>query len=208
MKVAVIGGTGKMGRAIARHLAKANSVIIGSRDTAKAKSTAEGIKGAVGADYHGAASAAEAIVLAIPYSALGSLAGLGPDVSGKLVVSMVNPISEVSGILTYGARELSAAEELARLLPGARVATAFNNVPSGFFSGEVVPPVDILIAAESKETYEEAAKLVAGVKEMRPLYAGPLSEARIVEGITSLVLNLAKLNGTGSLSTKFVTRKG
>ncbi len=207
MKVAVIGGTGKMGLAIARHLAKGNRVVIGSRDPAKAKSAAEGVKGAEGADYHGAASTADAVVVAIPYSAMESVAGLAADVSGKLVVSMLNPMSEVSGLLTYGERRLSAAEELARLLPGARVATAFNNVPSGFLSGEVVPPVDILIAAGSKETYEETAKLVSGVREMRPLYAGPLSQARIVECITPLVLNLAKLNRTGSLTMRFVTRR-
>jgi len=88
------------------------------------------------------------------------------------------------------------------------VATAFNNVPAGFLRDEIVPPVDILIAADSKETYEEAAELVRGIREMRPLHAGPLSEARMVECITPLVLNLAKFNGMGALTTRFVTRKG
>jgi hypothetical protein len=208
MKVAIIGGTGSMGRALAKQLSRNDQVIIGSRDPARAKAAAEGIEGAEGTDYHGASKTADVVLFAIPYSAIGSVAGLASDVSEKLVISMINPLREDRGLLVYAAGELSAAEELARLLPGSRVATAFNNVPVGFLEREVVPPVDVLVAADSKKVFEEAASLVRGIREMRPLYAGPLSQARIVESITTLVLNLAKLNGTGSLTTRFVTRKG
>jgi NADPH-dependent F420 reductase len=208
MKVAIIGGTGSMGRALAKQLSTNYEVIIGSRDPARARAAAEGIEGAKGTDYHGASEAADVVLFAIPYLAMSSVAELASVAAGKLVISMINPIREEGGLLRYVAGEVSAAEELARLLPGSRVATAFNNVPAGFLKREVVLPVDILVAADSKETFEEAASLVRGVKGMRPLYAGPLSQARIVESITPLVLNLAKLNGTGSLTTRFVTRKG
>jgi hypothetical protein len=208
MKVAIIGGTGSMGMALARHLSRNDEVIIGSRDPARAKAAAEGIRGAVGMDYRGASKAANVVLFTIPYSAIGSVRELAPELAGKLVISMINPLREEEGLLVYAGGDVSAAEELARLLSGSRVATAFNNVPSGFLAREAVPPVDVLVAADSKETYEEAAKLVKGIREMRPLYAGPLSQARIIEGITPLVLNLARLNGTGSLTTRFVTRKG
>jgi len=208
MKVAVIGGTGSMGNALARHLAKGYEVIIGSRDPAKAAAAAKGIGGASGADYRGAARAADAVVFSIPYGAMGQAADLAGEVSSKLVISVINPMKMEGGLLRYALKEGSAAEELARMLPHSRVATAFNNVPSGFLKDEVVPPVDILVAADSKETYEEAAKLVVSIREMRPLYAGPLAVARIVEEITPLVLNLARLNGTRALATRFVTRMG
>ena len=208
MKVAVLGGTGSMGRGLSRHLSKQNEVIIGSRDPAKAKAAAQGLAGVVGAGYSDAARAADAIIVAIPYEAIGLVAGLGEDVAGKLVLSVINPIKMDRGLLVCSLDEGSAAEELAGLLPRSRVATAFNNVPAGFLRDDVVPPVDILIAADSKETYEEAANLVKGIREMRPLHAGPLSQARIVEEITPLVLNLASLNGIKALTTRFVTRKG
>ncbi len=208
MKVAILGGTGKMGNALGGEIAKRNQVIIGSTDAARAKAAAARIAGAVGMDYRDASRAADAVIIAVPYRAIGSMAGLATDVSGKLVVSLVNPLELEGGLLRYSAKGISAAEELARLLPGARVATAFNNVPAGFFGMENPPQVDALIAAESKETFEETAGLVRGVRGMRPLYAGPLSQASIVESVTALVLNLASLNGTGSLTTRFVTRKG
>jgi 8-hydroxy-5-deazaflavin:NADPH oxidoreductase len=207
LKVAIIGGTGKIGSALGGRLSKNHGVIIGSRDAAKARRAAAGIEGAVGMDYHGAAKAADVVIFAIPYSAMGSVAELAEDVSGKLVLSLINPLELEGGLLKYSAHGISAAEELAKLLPGARVATAFNNVPVGFFRKDDTPQADVLVAADAKETYEEAAELVRGVGGMRPLYAGPLTQAKIVESITPLVLNLANLNKTGSLTTRFVARK-
>ena len=130
------------------------------------------------------------------------------DLSGKLVISMINSLKAEGGVLRPALDSGSAAEELAQLLPGARIATAFTSVPVALLHGDVVPPVDILVAADSKETYEDAAKLVKEVREVRPLYAGPLDKAAVVEAVPAQVLNLAKLNGTGALTTKFVTRKG
>jgi len=208
MKVAVIGGTGAMGNALARHLAAAHHVIIGSRDPGRALEAARGIPGADGTDYQGAARSAELIVLAIPYEGMAQVRDFAGETDGKLVISAINPMTAEGGLLRYELKDGSAAEELARLLPGSRIATAFNNIPSGFMKDEVVPPVDVLVAAESRAIYDEAAKLVLSIREMRPLYAGPLAVARIVEEITPLVLNLASLNGTRALATRFVTRKG
>ena len=197
-----------MGRALARHLSREHDVIIGSRDSSRAAAVAADIQGASGADYRGASRAADTVIFAIPYEAMGLVADLAGEVSSKLAISVINPMKMEGGLLRYALKDGSAAEELARILPRSRVATAFNNVPSGFLKDDVVPPVDILVAADSKETYEEAARLVTSIREMRPLYVGPLSEARIVEEITPLVLNLANLNGTKALTTRFVTRRG
>jgi len=208
VKVAVLGGTGAMGKALARHLSSGYEVIIGSRDQSRAVAAASGISGASGSDYKGASRVADVVVFAIPSEAIGLAADLAGEVSSKLVISMINPMTMEGGLLKYSPNGGSAAEELARMLPRSRVATAFNNVPSGFLKRDVVPPVDILVAADSKETYAEAAELVTSIREMRPLYAGPLSEARMVEALTPLLLNLARLNGTKALTTRFVTLKG
>ena len=208
MKVAVIGGTGKMGSALARQLSKNHQVVLGSRDAARAKSAAGSIEGTTGADYETAARECDVAVIAVPYSGIGVVAGLSDALAGKLVISAVNPTRFEGGYLRYGLEESSAAEELASMLPGSRVATAFNNVPASMMKKTEIVPMDILVAASSKEAYEEAAGLVRTIKNMRPLYAGPLSEAHVVERITPLVENLAKWNGTGSLTTKFVSQKG
>ena len=208
MRVAVLGGTGKMGMAIAKSLSKNHEIIIGSRDPARAEEAAKKINGALGANYHVASKMADSIVFSIPYSALASMADLAEDAADKLGVSVISPLRMENGILEYPLERGSAAEELARILPKTKIATAFNNVPRAFLETELDLPIDILIAAQSKETYERAAQLVRGIGQMRPLYAGPLNQAGTVERITALVLNLARMNGTGVLATKFVSRKG
>ena len=94
------------------------------------------------------------------------------------------------------------------MLPNSRVAAAFNNVPVGMLRDENVVPQDILVVAQTKEVFEEAAVLVRSIPNMRPMYAGDLSQARVVEMITPMLLNLAKLNGTRALATKFVSKSG
>ncbi len=196
-----------MGLALAKVLARNHEVIVGSRDPGRAAEAAKAVKGALGADYSGAARGADVVVISIPYSALPEVSGLRDELKGKLVISIVNPIRP-GKVLEYGLEKGSAAEELAKLLPESRVATAFNNVPRSFLEKEIAATIDILVAADSRETYEETARLVSGIKGMRPLYAGPLSQAGVVERMTPLVLNLASLNGTGVLATAFVSRKG
>ncbi|MDG6981539.1 MAG: NAD(P)-binding domain-containing protein [Nitrososphaerota archaeon] len=204
MKVAVLGGTGVMGKAIAKQLSRSNQVIIGSRDPIRAREAARSIAGAEGLGYLEAVQKADVVVFVIPYSALGEAARLSGPASGKLVISVINPLKMEGGLFKFAKEDGSAAEELALLLPGSRVATAFNNVSSLFFEQDQVVPMDILVAADSKETYQETAKLIRGIPNLRPLYAGPLSEARTIERITPLILNLSRLNKTRSLATRFV----
>lgn len=207
MKVAVIGGTGRMGRALAKQLASKNDVIIGSRDPARAEATAKRIAGGRGSGYRDACAEADMAVFAIPYSAIGEAARLSGALSGKVAVSIINPLAAEGGLLRYALAEGSAAEELARMLPRSRVAAAFNHVSFLFFEKDVVVPMDILVAADARGTYDEVARLVRSIPNLRPLYAGPLSESRAIETITPLVLNLATLNGTGSLTTRFVSAR-
>src|SRR5215470_13879138 len=89
VKVAVLGGTGRIGGAIARQLAKENKVIIGSRDPRRADEAARGLSGAKGSDHLGAAEDCDVAVVTVPYSALGSLSGLAEALSGKLAISTV-----------------------------------------------------------------------------------------------------------------------
>jgi 8-hydroxy-5-deazaflavin:NADPH oxidoreductase len=207
VKVAILGGTGAMGRGLAKHLSRKNEVVIGSRDPRRAQETARGIDGATGSDYISASKAAEVAVFVIPYSAIEEAGALSGALAGKTVVSVINPLKMEGGLLKFALKEGSAAEVLASLLPKSHVATAFNHVSSLFFESEEMVPMDILVAADTRGTFDEVAALVKGVPNLRPLYAGPLTEAGVIERITPLLLNLAKLNRTGSLTTRFASKK-
>jgi NADPH-dependent F420 reductase len=197
-----------MGGALAKQLSRNCTVIIGSRDPARAHEAAKGIRGATGADYATAARESDVAVFSIPYSAIGEAAGLADELAGKLVISIINPLKFEGGLLHYPLEKGSAAEELARLLPKSRIVTAFNNVPHRMFEKEDPVPMDVMVAADSKEAFEEGAAVVGFIPNLRPLYVGPLTQAQMVERMTALVLNLAKLNGTGALTTRFASQKG
>ncbi len=197
-----------MGFALAGRLSASNEVVIGSRDVAKAKKAAARIPGATGEDYRHACLACAAAVVSVPFRSMEEVARpLSRALAGKLVISVVNPLRMERGVIVYGFDSGSAAESLASVLPESEVATAFNNIPYGMFEGGAPVEADVLVAATSKDAYERAASLVKGVRNLRPLYAGPISEAQVVERMTVLVLNLARMNETGALSTKFVSKK-
>jgi hypothetical protein len=207
MKIAIIGGTGSIGSGLGERLARNHEVIIGSRDPAKARAAAAKIRGARGENYSTAARECDSAIVTIPFSAIGSMSSLADDLSGKLVISVINPMRSENGMLSYGLESGSAAQMLADALPKSRVATAFNNIPAAFFKKRETSRLDVLVAADLVGTFEEAAGIVKSIPNLRPLYAGPLSEAQVVERITPLMLNLAKRNGMGSLSTRFVSQK-
>lgn len=207
MKVAIIGGTGRMGLGLAKQLGRHHEIIIGSRDPKKARDAAAKVNGAKGSDYSTAARGGDLAIFAIPYTAIGAASGLSGDLSGKAVVSMINPMKFENGMLHYPFESGSAAEQLAKALPKSRVATAFNHITMGFFEKPEIPKVDVLVATDTMETFEEVAALVRSIPNLRPLHVGPLSEAGGVERITPLMLNIARINGTGSLTTRFVSQK-
>src|SRR5260370_33785458 len=98
--LAILGGTGQEGRALALRWAHAGyPVIIGSRDAAKAAATAESIKlqckdaTVTGSDFVSAARAAEIVVLTVPHAAQLSTLGLvKPELNGKLLVDVTVPL--------------------------------------------------------------------------------------------------------------------
>jgi len=207
VKIAIIGGTGTMGRALGKRLSKSHEVIIGSRDPAKARAMAATIEGAKGSDYSTAASECDVAIVAIPFSAVESQELPGAELSGKLVISVINPMKFERGLFYYGLEKGSAAEILSARLPKSRVATAFNNISPEFLTKTEVPSLDVMVAADSEEIFYEVARIVNSVPNLRPLYAGPLSEAQAVERVTPLMLNLARKNRTGNLATRFVSQR-
>lgn len=210
-RVAVIGGTGNLGYGLAVRLAKAYAVTIASREESKAVAAAAKATNLarmrVEAKTNGeAAKACEIAILAVPDLPTPEfLAALAPALQGKLVISPIVPLVVKDGIFSLSSQGESAAERVAKGLPGARVASAFQTVPSPMLSrlSEELD-YDVLVTADSKQAYLETAKLVSSIGKLRPLYAGPLVVSRLVEAITPAILNATRFNKLGSPSIKLV----
>ncbi len=178
--IAVVGGTGDLGFGLAVRLAKNHNVTIGSRDAARANEAASKASSLSGATVKGstneqAARECELAILAIPdLPSEEMLVSLKPSLAGKLVISPIVPMQFKDGLFSISVPDGSAAERVASVLQ-TKVAGAFHNVPAQKLiqvSDEL--NYDVLVTAESKEIFAEAAEIVSSVSRLRPLYAGTL----------------------------------
>jgi 8-hydroxy-5-deazaflavin:NADPH oxidoreductase len=210
-KVAVIGGTGDLGFGLAVRLANSHTVTIGSRDPARASEAAAKAGSLANAHIDGkanteAVNGCDIAILAVPDLPQDDLLpSLAPRLEEKLVISPIVPMVFKDGTFSLSLSGDSAAERVARALPLARVAGAFHTVPATRLAqlGEELA-YDVLVTADSREVYEQAARLVSSIGKLRPFYAGPLAAARLVEAMTPALLNVARLNKLRSPSIKLV----
>jgi 8-hydroxy-5-deazaflavin:NADPH oxidoreductase len=210
-KIAVIGGTGDLGFGLAVRLARAYAVTIGSRDQSRAAEAAARAVAVAGGGVEAktneeAADDCDIAILAVPdLPTADFLSSLARGLSGKLVISPVVPMLFKDGVFSLSLSGESAAERVAKALPASRVAGAFHTVPAprlSQLSEELA--YDVLVTADSRAVYDEAARVVSSVGRLRPLYAGPLTVSRLVEGMTPALLNVSKLNKLKSPSIRLV----
>jgi NADPH-dependent F420 reductase len=203
MKVAVIG-TGNVGRALGTSLSRAgHDVTFAARDAAKTRQVADEVGARAATTAAEAVEAADVVVLAVPYGALGTLAAEIRDrVSGKVVIDVTNPIkADYSGpALATG----SGAEHVASLLPDARVAKAFNTLFATLQAdpGTLDTLLDGLYATDDESARATLADLIRSVG-FRPVHVGPLAAARELEAIAWLNIRLQMTTG-GDWRSSFV----
>lgn len=184
---------------------------IGSRDLAKAAgaaakaSTVARVR--VEANTNAvAASSCDIAILAVPeLPSAELLSSLAQGLKDKLVISPIVPIVFKDGIFSVSLSDDSATERVARALPASHIAGAFHTVPArrlAQLSEELA--YDVLVTAESREVYEQAASVVSSIGKLRPFYAGPLTASRLVEAFTPALLNVSKLNKLRSPSIRLV----
>jgi len=209
-RIALVGGTGDLGLGLAARLARAYDVTVGSRDAARAAEAAaeasrlSGVR-VEGAENVEAARASDIAVLAIPSLPSDDvLDSLKPAVAGKLVVSPIVPMEVRDGLFSAPPAASSAAERVASVL-ATRVAAAFHTVPAARLLevGRALD-YDVLVTADTRAVYDEAAAVVSSIPGLRPLYAGPLRNSRMVEEMTPNLLNVGKLNGIKHPSIRVV----
>jgi 8-hydroxy-5-deazaflavin:NADPH oxidoreductase len=198
MNIAIIGA-GNVGRALATSFTKAgHSVTIASRDPkhAGAAAAAAAASATVADSNVAAASAASIVVLATPFSSAESIAAeIREAVVGKVVIDASNRMS-------FGANgpeidtTTSNAEELAAMLPGARVVKAFNTLFAANQSDPISEGIllDGYVAADDADARTTVLDLVASIG-LNPVDVGSLARARQLEGLAFLNIALNVANG-------------
>jgi predicted dinucleotide-binding enzyme len=184
MDITIIG-TGNMARGIAtRALAGGHTVTLLGTTAEKAQAVAGELSGDVRAATVGDPITSDVVVLAVWYQALDDVLGrYGDQLSGKTVVDITNPVDlETYAPLTLEAG--SAAQEIARRAPGAKVVKAFNTTfAATLVAGEVAgQSLDVFVASDDEEAKAKVRELAESAG-LRVLDAGPLALARQLEGV-------------------------
>jgi NADPH-dependent F420 reductase len=205
--IAVVGGTGKLGSAIARRLAKAGqSVIIGSRSAESAAAAAAelgfGLKGLSNAE---AAKAGGIVIVTVPFAAQeATLAEIAPHVAGKIVIDTTVPLVPPKVMRVQLPPEGSAAQRAQKLLgPEVTVVSAFHNVAAHKLATDEEIACDVLVFGDDKDARSAATELV-GLTGLRGIQAGSLANSAAAEAMTSLLIFINKnyqVDGAGVVIT-------
>jgi 8-hydroxy-5-deazaflavin:NADPH oxidoreductase len=204
MHVAIIG-TGNVGSALGASLVNVgHGVIVASSDPEKAGAAAARIGADVAATPSEAASAADVVVIAVPWAAAEDVArAIEPATRGKVVIDASNPLRpDYSGLDT--ADGLSGGERIAAILREAQVVKAFNTVFAGVQGnpGSFGTTLDALFATDDDEASTSFGTLATSLG-FRPVRVGPLAAARELEAMAWLNIRLQMLN-EGTWQTSFV----
>jgi NADPH-dependent F420 reductase len=190
VNVAVLGGTGAFGSALARRLVEAGvAVTIGSRDADRAVATAAEVGAALGVANADAVEEAELVVLAVEASAaLSTAVELAEAIGETPILSVASELRIENGAALPSNEPLSLAERMQQVVRGPVVAGLHSLAARSLAAGKAEG--DALVCGD-----DDAAKVAAlGLAQMlvtgRALDAGPLASARALEGITAVIVNL------------------
>lgn len=206
-RIAILGGTGKEGNGLALRLAVAGyDILIGSRQEEKARNAADKINQQIGTTKVSGHSNREAAILAdlciltIAHTAHNEAVESIKDQIGEKI--LVDATSRVDYHDPKPPTPPCAAEEARMILgPKARIVAAFQNVPAKTLRqnlGQLIA-TDILVCSDDIEAAEQVITL-AKAAGMKGYYAGPLVNANVVEGLTSILISLNKHYGAKDAS--------
>ncbi|MFY9675734.1 MAG: NADPH-dependent F420 reductase [Terriglobales bacterium] len=202
--VAIIGGTGPQGSGLGLRWARAGeTVIIGSRDAARAQQTAETIQQRVGSqakisglENSAAVAATDLLMLTVPFEgAAALLKQLKPAFRpGSILIDATVPLAASVGgraSRTLGVWQGSATQQTAELVPkGVSVVAAFQNVSADLLNRDEDVDCDVIVCSDDPNATQTAMELAARIPRIRALDGGKLENARIVEQITALLIGL------------------
>lgn len=190
MRIAIMGA-GNVGGGLATGLAQAgHEIVFGVRDSGseKAQAALSAVSGAQAATPGEAALDAAVVIFALRWDAVPQTASELPDMDGRVVIDAMNRFS--------GDPARSTAQDLADLLPGAKVVKAFNT--TGFenmsTAGGRRQKAAMFIAGDHPEANAVAASLAADLG-FQPEDVGALTNAKPLEEMVKVWLALAERHG-------------
>lgn len=200
MNIAIIG-TGNVGSGLASVLAKTKHGVVvtgrsGGAELAE-KLNATGLL-VQASDVKTAVAQADIVILAVPYGSVAGLASL-VDFNGKIVVDATNPVTDDFSGLQLGFTS-SAAEEIAKALPGARVVKAFNTVFAQVYDQGLSfggTKVQTFVASDDTEAKATVTK-IANDAGFDARDAGALKNARFIEPLAYLNIHFGYMLGQGT----------
>jgi NADPH-dependent F420 reductase len=202
--IPILGGTGALGYGLALRWVRAGiPVVIGSRDAARAEEAAGRVAAAVedaqveGLENGDAAARGPIVFLTVPFRAqsetLNNLRGALAE--GQILVDCTVPLAAaVSGkaTRTLGVWQGSAAQQAQEMVPdGVTVVSALHSVGAPALSDlDQEMDEDVLVCGDKKADKARVAELIAAIPGLRPINAGALETARIVEQLTPLLISI------------------
>jgi NADPH-dependent F420 reductase len=189
VRIAIVGGTGDFGLALAGVLVAAGEdVVVGSRDAERARAAAEPV-GASGATNEDAVAGADFVVLAVKAeAALDTARALATAIGTTPTLSVASELRFSKTGVRPRDEDRSLAEETGDILEAAVVAGLHSLAASTLARGPAVG--DALVCGDDAGAKELALALAAKVVTGRALDAGPLESARALEGMTAVIVNL------------------
>jgi NADPH-dependent F420 reductase len=194
MKLAILGGTGKMGLALGKRALNAgHEVAIGSRNAERAAEAVSKLAGpAIPMSNPGAAHWCDIAILTIPYAGHHALLqSLGNSMEGKILIDTTVPVDPANMFEIRTDSGKSATEESASLLSATEVYAAFQTVSHRKIR-RIEVTQDILVAGGPAQK-AVVMELIRSMN-LRPIDAGPLEVAGLLERMTLLLLSINKQN--------------
>ncbi len=190
MQVAIVGGTGAFGTALAKRLVEAgHDVVIGSRDLERAAAAAAEL-GAAGATNVDAVQNVDLVVLATKAeAALDTARELRSAIGSTPVLSVASELLFTSAGVLPSSNAASLAERIQAELE-APVVAGLHSLAASTLAGEEPPEEDALVCGDDADAKDLALTLASSLVSGRALDAGPLASARALEGLTAVIVNL------------------
>ena len=228
LRIGIVGGTGSMGRGLALRWALMHDIWLGSRRVEKAEivsreyeSVARGfygnrmkgsIKGVVNSDVP---PLVEVVVVTLPPKyAIDTVRQIRDKLTPQhVIISTIVPMAREGKLFAYSpivvsgkvGFERSAAELVADEVGNIPVVSAFQTVPASYLGDlDSVLNVDVLVSGHDEHALQTVSKIVQDIPNLRALRVGPLSNSKLVESITPLLLNAAILNNLKDPSIRIV----